>query len=409
MKRKLYLSLLLAAFMLAGSASVHAQCPAGRYQYAFDPLFTGYTMVTDTYSTANSYTALVDIYQPTGDTLTARPLIILAHGGSFISGTRNDDVTVDSLCVRFAQRGYVTASIEYRLGNAISMFLDSTNAINEVMMAISDGKAAIRYFVKDAATLNKYKIDTNHIFVGGNSAGAVLYMHVGYIDSIGELPAYLQTAMNANGGFEGNSGNAGYTTKFKAVINLAGALNEVGFVGPGDVPSVNAQGDQDSTVPYHCADPFLGAGYIHVNLCGLGSLEARYDSMGINHMSHVFPGQGHVPWSSDAGMFVTVDSLVQQFLYNEVCIAPSAVIDVQAAPQVDLYPNPAHDVINISSSRQLANITITDQVGRVVSEVKCQGTSAQVNTSKLAKGMYLLRMSFENGDFASVVRKVVIN
>ena len=85
----------------------YAQCPTGRYLY--NGLFTSYTMVTDTYSTVYPTTSAVDIYQPTGDTMAARPLIILAHGGSFVGGTRNDDVTVDSLCVHFAKRGYVTA------------------------------------------------------------------------------------------------------------------------------------------------------------------------------------------------------------------------------------------------------------------------------------------------------------
>ena len=49
-----------------------------------------------------------------GDTENNRPLIILAHGGSFIAGVRANPSMV-SLGEAFAKRGYVVASISYRL------------------------------------------------------------------------------------------------------------------------------------------------------------------------------------------------------------------------------------------------------------------------------------------------------
>lgn len=238
--RKLYI--LAASLLLAHT--VGAQCDNGRY---WNPIFPNVSKTTVTYSTV--YSQQMDIYQPIGDTLAARPVIILGHGGSFITGNgdRTNDPTVDTLCQRFASRGYVTVSIDYRTIDVFSA-LDSALMVDEVAKAISDGKAAIRFFMNDRATTNTYKIDTNNIFIGGNSAGAVLYMHVAYLDSLGECPPNIVNAMNANGGFEGNSGFLGYTTRSKAVINLAGALNMTSFVGPGDKPSVNAQGTNDNTV-----------------------------------------------------------------------------------------------------------------------------------------------------------------
>lgn len=189
--KKLYL--LLAGSVIMNTA--HAQCPAGRH--VSDTYFPSITMDSVTYSSA--YSLKMDIYQPVGDTMSARPIIILAHGGSFIGGDRASDGTVDSLCARFAHRGYVTASIDYRLSDALSMISsDSTMAIDEVIKAISYGKAAVRYFRQDRATTNTYKIDTNKIYVGGNSAGAVLYMHVGYLTDISECPSYIATAMAAS-------------------------------------------------------------------------------------------------------------------------------------------------------------------------------------------------------------------
>ena len=153
MKQKLYL--ILSCILLSQAVSVHAQtCADGRY---YKEIF-GYTMDSVIYS--DTFGLKVDIYQPTGDTFSARPLILLAHEGTFVSGNRESDMTVDSLCVRFAKRGYVTASIDYRLGNIGSMIgPDSGYAINEVIQAVSDGKAAIRFF--GGRNLNCVKVN-NH-------------------------------------------------------------------------------------------------------------------------------------------------------------------------------------------------------------------------------------------------------
>ena len=67
---------------------------------------------------------LMDVYEPTGDVETNRPLIIYLHTGNLASskylnggatGDRDDNAAVE-ICSRFARMGYVVASIDYRLG-----------------------------------------------------------------------------------------------------------------------------------------------------------------------------------------------------------------------------------------------------------------------------------------------------
>ncbi|MGB2135935.1 MAG: hypothetical protein ACPHYG_08065, partial [Flavobacteriales bacterium] len=61
-------------------------------------------------------TQFMDVYEPVGDTLTSRPLILLFHTGNFLPqylngsplGTRKDSSIVE-LANRFARMGYVTA------------------------------------------------------------------------------------------------------------------------------------------------------------------------------------------------------------------------------------------------------------------------------------------------------------
>lgn len=405
MKKFLYAVCCCLALCAFGKAG--AQCSGGRYTDT--NTFSTVTITTDTYSTV--YHQAVDIYQPAGDTAAHRPLIILAHGGAFYAGTKTDDITITQLCHRMAKRGYVVASIDYRLTNVINM-IDSAAAIDEVIKALSDGKAAVRYFILDARGANTYKIDTNLIFGGGNSAGAVLYMHLGYISDINETPNYIQAAMAANGGFEGNSGNAipGYTTKIRAVINLAGALNMSSFINMFDCPSVNAQGTTDNVVPYNCGHALNNS--CPVTLCGMGVLEGVMTARDVYHSTIIFPGQGHVPWSADTAMFNSVDSTVTKFLAEGfICNNLAAVPGVKHQnAELDLFPNPVRDMVKIKSSEAINGITLYDMTGKLIKDISgLNATDYTVNTADMPAGVYLVRTRFVHGsDYTPIVRRIVV-
>jgi hypothetical protein len=403
MKTKIYaFAISCASLLYTGHAQ--AQCSdGGRY---IDSLF-GVTVTSDiTYSTSNSTTLKLDVYQPTGDTASQRPLLIMAHGGSFIGGSKTQDNVCTQLCTTFAQRGYVTASIDYRLGNALDM-LDSAKAIDVVMKAISDGKSAVRFFRKDAATTNTYRINPNYIIVGGNSAGAVLYMHHIYIDSVNEAPINLRTIINNNGGIEGNSGNDGYSSAVNALFNLAGGLNVPEFVGPGSKPSFNAQGDQDATVPYNCAD--AQSGITPVRLCGLGAIEPLYVQYNVIHQSIVYPGAGHVPWQSNPAEMTQIDTNAAKFFYqNILCPQATGISQIKETSEISLFPNPATDVVNVRSSAPMHSVSVVDEMGRVVSQVSdINSANYQVSTSQLSKGVYLVKIDLGK-NYAQVIKRVVV-
>ena len=103
----------------------------------------------------------MDIYQPKGDQLSKRPLIILAHGGYFLFGDKNE---FSEEAVTLAKAGYVVASINYRL---IDVESSDTASMKALIDAIQDIRAAVRYFFRDAKTVNKYGIDTDRIAIGG--------------------------------------------------------------------------------------------------------------------------------------------------------------------------------------------------------------------------------------------------
>ena len=94
------------------------------------------------------------------------------------------------LCEAFAKRGYVTASIQYRLTDATNL-LDSMQMLQTVVNGISDFKAAIRYFRMDVLQNgNSFGIDPDQIYVGGYSAGAILASNLAFMNDTAGIPPY---------------------------------------------------------------------------------------------------------------------------------------------------------------------------------------------------------------------------
>ena len=107
-------------------------------------------------------THLMDLYLPNCDDPThtsRRPLIVFIHGGAFVAGDKNE-ANLQTMCKEFAKRGYVTATIDYRLGfisddvahtcnfpNYSCVFAtDSVEWYRSCYRSIQDGKGALRFF-----------------------------------------------------------------------------------------------------------------------------------------------------------------------------------------------------------------------------------------------------------------------
>jgi hypothetical protein len=389
------------------SALMFAQNLNAQQRY-HDFVFDSITISTVKFS--DTFNLLMDVYQPYGDSLCRRPVLVLAHGGSFISGTRADDNAVVTLCQNFAKRGYVTVSIDYRLGSALNM-IDSSYAENEVLQAISDGKAAVRYLRKDAYTTNTFRIDTNLISCGGNSAGGVLFMHYIYITNINQTSPALQTIIANNGGLEGNSGNPGYSSEVNAVLSLAGGLNDPNFIVPGDKPVAHFQGSADNVVPYVCGLAEQGA--IPVRLCGLGSLNQPYITNNVIHVSKVYPGAGHVPWQSNTAEMTEVDSMSANFLDSitawpsQIYCGPTAVQNITDDDLIAVYPNPASKGLTISfpELEPYTKVQLIDGLGRMVTEKQVTNLRTVIERNDIASGVYFIRAIKK--DASTVIRKVI--
>ncbi len=68
-----------------------------------------------------------------------------------------------------------------------------------------------------------------------------------------------------------------------------------------------------------------------------------------------------------------------------------------------MYPNPAIDMVNISTTENItdATIEITNAVGQIVKTEKLNNTTITIPVNDLSKGMYFVNVATENGKSVS--------
>lgn len=415
MHRILLLIVFLSLFVLN---NVAAQCQGGRY---YDSLFAVVGPTTVQYGgntkVGGSYQNLyVDIFQPQSDTFSRRPLIILAFGGSFTFGFRQSPDIVQ-ICKAFAKKGYVTASIDYRVGFDGGNSNDTdTNQFKALMRAAQDMRASIRYFYKDAATVNTFRIDTHQIFIGGVSAGGFTALNLAYgkADTLSRArPGFVDQALLDVGGITGVSGNAGYSEKVKGVINLCGAIADTVWLMPGDPILCGVHGTSDSLVPCYF-DSAKAAVSVEALMFGSGDLIRRAQNVGIAHSLYLFNGAGHAPFllggnSTQLYMDTTI-SVVRDFLSQHTVCNPmySSVENLESDALVAVYPNPANDFVTISSaSNALLNVEVCEISGSVLLKQSiAPRTEVKISTNDVLSGLKLIFIKDENNKIIRV-QKIV--
>lgn len=172
----------------------------------------------------------LDLYQPVGDAKPSdplRPAIIFVHGGAWKGGSRE---IYHYYCVKLAEKGYVVATVSYRLSD-----------VAPFPAAVQDVKCAVRWMRANAERLH---VDPNRIAMAGGSAGGHLSMMVGYVTDNPEL--------------EGSGGNPNVSSRIQAVVNLYGPTDlTTDFARDNDVVVKFLGGESFSAKPqlYELASP----------------------------------------------------------------------------------------------------------------------------------------------------------
>jgi len=236
----------------------------------------------------------LDVYQPYGDTLSARPVVIFSFGGGFVQGSK-DDWYVKEVCNHFAKVGYVAVANDYRLGidPLEILFLQHMRIFFRPMQ---DMRATIQYLKADFSELgNNFRIDTSKIFIGGASAGGITALMTAYCDKPEEMAEMGSlSALDPFGGFYATSGfYPSYSWDGLATINVSGAMINADWVEAGDIPIISAHGDADVVVPYGYGP--LGGGLLDgiFDLQGSSIVHQRAEAVGVCNYLYTMEGQDH--------------------------------------------------------------------------------------------------------------------
>lgn len=347
----------------------------------------------------NFHELMMDIYTPAGDDISFRPVIIWVFGGAFISGERED---MASYCELFSKLGYVTATIDYRIWDLAAGFPDSTDAMNIAIMAMGDLKASIRHFRRSFDEGNPYGIDPANIIVGGLSAGSITTILAGVVDEADNLNSFFTDLINANGGYEGNSGdeiNLSYPSDILAMINLSGAVYDTSWIDINDPPIISFHGTADQTVKF-------GYGYASVlnfqiiPLHGSGNIQLRQEHLGKNTFITAVEGGNHYSVYLDAQYEderLEFTNKTKLYLYDLICAGiPLGIKNISSdVLSAGISPNPTYDVLTVKNDRvvNLLGLEIFNIQGRRIKTAIYRSVDeVQIDLDQYAGGIYILHL-----------------
>ncbi len=344
----------------------------------------------------NPYALRMDLYYPNLniDTSPKRPFLLLIHGGGFSSGDKQSG-DIKDLCVHMARRGFVCASMNYRIGHDFSEY----GEYKARYRAIQDGHAAMRYIVNSANTV---RIDTNWLFVGGQSAGAITALGIVYadqaeLDSISLLYNSVSTSVQL-GNLNSSGNNLTNTYSIKGIFNNWGGAVKSEIDVNEMIPTIAFHGGQDTLVLIDSDNSFLhytlnGSRAIHhdlnaKNICS----ELTVDTLGehgiFRNASSVFRAQRascffKSVFCNTCSKYYSTDSIVSN------CSSPVSVIENNLKSMIKVYPNPFDNSFNIEGVWGLTELSIYNGLGQLIDKREILNGEVRIN---LMSGIYFLNI-----------------
>lgn len=288
----------------------------------------------------------MDIYRPITDDTKPRPLLMLIHGGAFFNGDKRA-MGYKEWGHYFASRGYVVASINYRLGFKAR---GSKRIDRAGYRAVQDAYAAMCYLLRHP---ERYPIDPNYLFVAGSSAGAITALNLAFMTDYDRPKSTEAGPINQGynkrhkrnnnhkdvgledlGGIDTVAKINGGSVDFNinTVVNMWGAVHEIKMIdttSPGTA-ILSFHGDADETVAYGHDYPFANLDPVNRIMCNrmYGSKCIHERAIGNGRVSelHTVKGGGHSLHVTDcvelSDYYTLITDTTTQFLFYRMFPRP---------------------------------------------------------------------------------------
>ena len=404
--RMKYFTLLTFSLISLAASSQCQDCGGFRYLqliFAESEAFEGTVYGENTTIGGQQMELMYDVYDALGDTMSCQGVVIMVHPGITGNYSRTDLADIGHY---LAQLGYVAVAVDYRpldlnLGSGIS----EEQFFDWAFKASTDVKAAIR-FLREFSCCglttgdNVYGVNQQDIFVMGIGAGAIVANHTAYLDEGDALPSNLQTIVNANGGWEGNTNSiSDFGSEFRAVVSYSGALIDIDWMDNQDPALIAFHDDMDPIIPYESGQLLTEDGINDIgSVMGSSEMVDRAIEVGIYHESHpILNSSEHLSYWDGDNIDVDQSDLMNQFLFDVMCNGVVNSVQAQSASQMEfiLHPNPTMDELRIAVNEDLypQKVIVADLNGQIILDETFQSA---IDVAHLSPGTYVVRIEFEN-------------
>jgi dienelactone hydrolase len=367
--KPIFTSCLIVLFLLRNASPAYAQgyCADGivyfteNHTVAYDDVVYKQAAAIDEWFFEIPQNIRLRVYHPTdlteGD---KRPLIVLIHGGFFIAGSYLD---FDAFAKRFAELGFIAATIDYRLckrndcllANVISPCnISWGNSIRpSSYVAAVDVNDGIRWLQQHAAD---YFIDPEKVIVSGHSAGAFTALNVAFLDQ-----SEIQQIMPGAGlpGHDYLSEPLDPVEGIQAVVSMAGATLNPDWIEASEIIDEQiavglVHGTSDGVVDYGAAEVIPCCNTYQTIVYGACPVAERVQELGGNLF--ILSGEGFGHDINDSLFLESIMEQVPAFIIKTVLCGESISLhtSVQREQALDGCPNgseqasPVCDVLPIT-------------------------------------------------------------
>ena len=330
-------------------------------------------------------------------------IVVTATAGDPTTNTTLSDLQVDGTTISGFDAAVTNYTYKLTDGTTTIPQITATTTITDATTTITQataipGDATVLVTASDGSTTDTYTVSFNDVMPAtaaptppARNAADVISL---YSD------AYTDVASNFDAGWCGNNSVSEITVAGNATMAYAGNGCQ-GIV-------LNAAVDASTFTNYN-VDIYIEKGTdlvgktFHLKLVGTPTSVFKEITHDLNALD---PNLGE--WVSLTGSldfsdvdmsgfkeFAITSNLANAVYYDNLYfyIDPTASVKDISFYNIDVYPNPASNVINFRSEFTIDNLSVLDLMGRTVKEQISNNKEFSLDVSDLAKGVYLVKVT----------------